>query len=164
MMRVRCWHKLPLQVTQQRFFTHNTQHSLVIHAPASSHQGMGHTSIAIACKLQNDVLNRVLSSCIIFLSPTCYHARCEIVLSTYLRWAFLPAGELANNQQFKLSAMWSASHVASPCSDLAVVYSMGWEMLTLAVEWSVGCSPTYYWIAFYGPFEYRGENVGLRGM
>src|SRR5260370_6440896 len=64
------------------------------------------------------------------------------MLSTHLRWSLLAACQLANNSQLQFSVVWSASHVTSPYSHSAVVYSTVPEMLTLTVVWSHGCSPT----------------------
>src|SRR5712692_3842497 len=51
--------------------------------------------------------------------------------------------QLADNGQLKFSTVCSASHIASPFARSAVVYSTCSEMLTLAMEWSQGCSPFF---------------------
>src|SRR5437763_9433999 len=55
MARIRRMHKMPFDLTQQGFFAHDPKHSLMVHLPSISLQGMGHPAIAIAWKVQNDL-------------------------------------------------------------------------------------------------------------
>ncbi len=47
------------EMAEQRFFSHNAQHALVIDLPALTRERMGHTPIAIASKFQDDLFNPI---------------------------------------------------------------------------------------------------------
>ena len=49
--------KMPLELAQEGLFAHNPQHPLVADDPASSLERM--RDALIACKVQNDPLNRI---------------------------------------------------------------------------------------------------------
>ena len=55
----------------------------------------------------------------------------------------LSSDNFSLNHQLKFSTAWSALHLASPCSVWVVAYSMVWEMLTLAMEWSERFTPIF---------------------
>src|SRR5438128_4425531 len=50
---------MPFDLTQQGLFMHHAEHPLMVDLPSLSLQGMGHPTIAIAGKVQNDFLYRI---------------------------------------------------------------------------------------------------------
>ncbi len=48
-------HKMPFEMTQQRLFMHDPQDPFMVDFPSSPLQSMGHPTIAIAWKIQDDL-------------------------------------------------------------------------------------------------------------
>ena len=66
MRRVGRDQEMALQVTQEGFFPHHAQHPLVVDLPACMVQRLRHAPVAIAWKLQHELLNRLAQGDILF--------------------------------------------------------------------------------------------------
>lgn len=66
-------HKTFFQMTQQALLPHDAQDSLVIDHLSLSPRLMGHSSIAIAGKLQDDALDLISQGNLLFIFSRCSH-------------------------------------------------------------------------------------------